>query len=124
MASTLNIKFGGNRRISISPLTVVYYDEAFSKHDKEADVISDFMSISQISTDLRRLSGIKIMRIVWAAEKTYKNGIIEPFNVWVKMLPSIDLGDSEMWESLSVAITDEFFRSDRKTEEKEKDDSN
>lgn len=117
MASTIDIEFGGKRRISISPMTLVYYDEEFSRIGKEADLLSDFMAISMMSNDITRLSGIKMMRIIWSAEKTYKNGVIEPFNVWVKLLPYINFENTELWEKLSVAITDEFFRSDIETKE-------
>lgn len=110
MATTFTLNFGGKRKLQASPLTLVYYNEEFSKNN-DADMLGDYISLTQFTSDLSKLSAIKLMRIVWACEKTYKNGVMESFEHWTKMLDGVDYLNPELLESLSQAFESEYFRS-------------
>lgn len=126
MAVTLDINFSGKRRITASPMTIVYYDEEFSTDKRTADALEDFLSVIMALEQNNTINAIKIMRLVWACEKTYKNGVIESFPIWCKLLSDIEFDDAEMLKELVGAIRGEFFRNQTNEEpittEKEKDE--
>lgn len=110
MAVTLNIDFGGRRRITASPMTIVYYDEEFSTDKRTVDALEDFLSLIIALEQNNTINAIKIMKLVWACEKTYKNGTIESFPIWCKLLSAVAFDDSEMLKELVGALRGEFFR--------------
>ena len=126
MAVTLDINFSGKRRITASPMTIVYYDEEFSTDKRTADALEDFLSVIMALEQNNTINAIKIMRLVWACEKTYKNGVIESFPIWSKLLSDIEFDDAEMLKELVGAIRGEFFRNqvdeEPTTTEKEEDE--
>lgn len=126
MAVTLDINFSGKRRITASPMTIVYYDEEFSTDKRTVDALEDFLSIIMALEQNNTINAIKIMRLIWACEKTYKNGVIESFPIWSKLLSNIEFDDAEMLKELVGAIRGEFFRNQDNEEpittEKEEDE--
>lgn len=126
MAVTLDINFSGKRRITASPMTIVYYDEEFSTEKRTADALEDFLSVIIAIEQDNTINAIKIMRLVWACEKTYKNGMIESFPIWSRLLSNIEFDDVDMIKELVGAIKGEFFRKQANEEptttEEEKDE--
>lgn len=114
MATNFTVDFGGSKKLQASPLTLIYYNEEFSKGN-DADMLSDFVSLSQVGINPTALSGIKLMRIIWACEKTYKNGSLENFNHWVKMLDEVNYQNKELYHVLASAFQSEYFRSNAGT---------
>lgn len=110
MATTFSIKFGNEKRkLSASPLTIIYYNEEFSTEKRDADLLEDYFKLVQSARINQSVNAIKIMQIVWACEKTYTGGIIANFNAWVKMLGSVDFTDADMISEMAGALQSEFF---------------
>lgn len=125
MATTFSVNFGGTRKLSASPLTPIYYDEEFSNEKKDADFLEDYLSVASSLQKNMSVNSIKLMRIIWACEKTYKNGIIENFNAWVRMLSSAKFNNQELYIELAGAIQSEFFLDEKQqetTKDEEKDE--
>lgn len=120
MATTFDIDFGGKKKCILSPQTVIFYDEEFSNENRDADIIEDFIKLSNTMERTGALSAIKVMQIIWACEKTYRQGTMETFSAWVKMLPNAPLDNTDIYEKLAGAMQSEFFRGTEIETDKEK----
>lgn len=109
MATTFKIELGGARKGAVSPMTIVYYDEEFSTTQKDADFLEDYMQLAYSMEQKGVINAIKLFKILWACEKTYKQGTMENFHAWVKMLPNASLSNRNDYEELAGAIQSEFF---------------
>jgi len=112
------VKIGGiEYRIMATPITLFYYKKEFKK-----DLISDFMPMQNMQTDISAFDGMVFLQMAWAMIKTAGEKL-PTLEQWIASLPYVNFEDEEMILGVIQEAQEGFFRSREQTQEESKEES-
>ena len=112
-----NVKIGGiEYRVMATPITLFYYKKEFHK-----DLISDFLPMQNMETDLSTFDGMVFLQMAWAMIKTAGEKL-PTLEQWIASLPYVNFEDEEMVLGIIQEAQEGFFRSGEQTQKESKEE--
>lgn len=108
------VTFLDERKVSLSPMALFYYEESFQNRD----FLQDLNKIVN-----NGFNSMDVLRMVYASEKAYLSGQILDFENWIKTINKIDFANENLSDFITATQNAFFPSSEKNSREAEEQES-